>query len=239
MQKFFGKLFLAVFFVLGNISGYLTPASLSYGDAPITGTVSINSDCIPMSSYDEENVITKIPFTVKMGSGFLNNRYEGYYAFFFAADETTSLRLNVEPTNWNDANIFNGGSARGADGGSRSNGVYTTNSSKEAQLILKITPPYTANYSTSEYCSECVDGISPINVKYKIYDLYHSYDEEFDLSEGLERNVSFMNAALQGDMVRYKFSGKKGDKIQAKATITDYGSIAKEKWEEPVINLQI
>lgn len=42
MKKYLDTLFLFVFFVLSNVTGLLGAGSLSYGDSPITGTLTLS-----------------------------------------------------------------------------------------------------------------------------------------------------------------------------------------------------
>jgi len=237
MKKLLGKIFLSVFFVLGSVAGFLIPASLSYGDAPITGTLTL-SETIECGSWDYSE---EVPFTIKVGNK-VGNESRGYFTFFFAAEESTYVFVFVKGSdNCEDCYVTTYcTNCYGAEWNLGSqNGCYVTTTSSgtnEIQLIFGITPSYYYSAYWSGYCTYCYTP--PVNIKYRIYDLYNSYDEEFILSEGLEKDISFLSAAPDGDMVQYKFSGEEGDSIIVNATITNYGNILEEKWEKPSIILQ-
>ena len=225
------KLFLTVL-------SFLIPVSLSYGDAPITGTLTITQtiEC-GYWSYSSED----IPFNLKVGNK-VGNESRGYFAFFFASEESTNVFATVTGSDncegcYVTTYCTNGYGAEWNLGSQ--NGCYVTTTSdgvNEIGLIFGITPTYYYSAYWSGYCTECYNP--PLNIKYRIYDLYNSYDEEFILSEGLTRDVNFLSAAPDGDLVQYKFSGKKGDSVTVNATITNFGSIAEENWGKPGIDLQ-
>jgi len=237
MKRFLGTLFLAVFFVLGNITGFSIMASLSYGDAPITGTLTL-SQIIECGYWEDTS--EEVSFTLKVGEK-VGNESRGYFTFFFAAEESTNVYATVRASDNCEECYVNTYCTNGYGAewnlGSQSGCYVTTTSSgvNEIQLFFKMSPAYERWYYGG-YCPVCYDP--PVNIKYRIYDVYNSYDEEFTLAEGLEKDVSFLSAAPNGDMVQYKFLGEKGDSVVVETTITNYGNIAEEKWEKPEIQLK-
>jgi len=237
MKKLLSKIFLTVFFVLSSVAGFLIALSSSYGDAPVSGTLTL-SETIECGYWDYSE---EVPFTIKVGNK-VGNESRGYFTFFFAAEESTYVYVSVKGyDNCEDCYVTTYcTNCYGAEWNLGSqNGCYVTTTSSgvnEIQLIFGITPSYYHSAYWSGYCTYCYTP--PINIKYRIYDLYNSYDEEFVLSSGLEKDVSFLSAAPDGDMVQYRFSGEEGDSIVVNATITNYGNISEEKWEKPSIILQ-
>ena len=242
MQKFFGKLFLAVFFVLVNIAGFLIPASMSYGDAPIEGeiTISVSDEC--HYGDDWESYYTKVPFTIKVGR--TSDTAGGTYVIYYAAQQKTALSVGstlADTANCQECDDSETGFYRGAEGFVRGKIYHNDSSSnvKEVSMVLIIAPSVSDQYDAStgktKYCPLCYSSSAPVTVKYRIYDVLNSYDEEFSLSDGLERDVNFLSAS--GDRIRFKFKGKSFDKVSIKATITNYGNISEEKWEKPGISI--
>lgn len=242
MKKLFGKIFLSVFFVLGNVAGFLIPVSSSYGDAPIAGevTISVSDEC----HYGDdgwESVYTKVPFTVKVGR--TTDDGMGTYKIYYAAQQKTDLAVGsslADTATCQECRKSDSGFYRGAEGSVRGS-IYHDDSStnvKEVSMVLIITPGFSDQYEAStgtKYCPLCYSSSAPVTVKYRIYDTLNSYDEEFSLSDGLERDVNFLSAS--SDMVRYKFKGELFDKVSIKATITNYGNVSEEKWEKPRISI--
>ena len=237
------KLFLAVFFVLVNIAGFMIPISLSYGDAPIAGevTISVSDECHD-GDDDWESYYTKVPFTVKVGR--TTDDAEGTYIIYYAAQQKTALAVGstlADTAVCQECRSSNTGFYRGAEGYVRGN-IYHDDSStnvKEVSMVLIISPGFSDQYDAStgktEYCPLCYSSSAFVTVKYRIFDMLNSYDEEFSLSEGLERDVNFLSAS--NDMVRYKFNGKSFDKVSIKTTITNYGNVSEENWEKPGISI--
>src|SRR3989339_793165 len=135
MQKFF----LAVFFVLVNIAGFLIPASLSYGDAPITGTLTLSEP----SECDYGYTAVEVPFTLKLGNK-VGDESRGYYKCFFAADKSTNVMVGVSKEDCAECNYsyyLSFISKWVAEGSIKSSHneesayVYTTNGVNEIQLI--------------------------------------------------------------------------------------------------------
>ncbi len=240
MKKYFGKLFLAVFFVLGNVSGFLIPDSLSYGDAPITGTFTFSKpgECYSRNtSVEYDSIIAslaeKINFEIKVGDGNLS----GQCAIFYAAGEPAHFEVEVETDDSCNQCVSFTTQAVGAEGHIPQTSLYVTSSSAEKILLTLKAFPIVLKWNSQQgqYCLSCYNY--PVDIKYRIYDLFHSFDEEFALSDGLEREVNFLSATDQGDMVRYKFTPKGGEKINVQAKITDYGSVSEDKWKKPEITL--
>ncbi|MBI2470031.1 MAG: hypothetical protein HYV59_02140 [Planctomycetes bacterium] len=237
MKKFFGKLFLSAFFVLGSVAGFLMPIPLSYGDAPITGTLTLSKsgECYSNTSdIDYDRLAEKIDFEIEVSDG---NLY-GQCSIFYAAGEPAHIEVEAETSADCKECVSFSAQEVGAEGRILQSSIYvTSNSIEKIPLTLKAFPiVYKWDSSEGQYCPKCYNY--PLDIQYRIYDLLYSFDEEFSLSDGLEREVNFLNAKNQGDMVRYKYTSLKGgEKINAQATITDYGSISEDKWQKPMITI--
>ncbi|MBI5375512.1 MAG: right-handed parallel beta-helix repeat-containing protein [Candidatus Schekmanbacteria bacterium] len=242
MKRLFSKLFLAVFFVFGGILSFFMPVSLSYGDVPITGTITIsNFDCIPSDVYNGESSlpVATVPFTIEVGiKSLLDNKSEGRYGIFLSAEQPTNIYGYIEPANdCTDCTLDYGGyfSTVSQAGGYDWTVSSTSNDINDFSLILKVYPEVNYNAGSSQYCPIC--NSLPANIKYRIYDMLNSYDEEFLLSKGLEKDVNFYSVSLDKDIVRYKFSGKKGDKVTVKASITNPENYSGQIYYNPRISL--
>ena len=243
MKKLLDKLFLAVFFLLGSLFSFLMPVYYSYGEAPITGTLTIsNFACISSDVYKGESnlPVATLPFTIKTGSkNLLYNRYEGTYGIFLSPEEATNISgYVVAGDDCNDCTLYYGGEfSSSSQVGANDWVVYTTSDSvSEFPLTLKIYPEVAYNVSSSQYCPKC-DSF-PVNINYRIYDMLNSYDEEFLLKNGMERDVNFYSvSSADRGMVRYKFSGKNGDRITVKASITNPENYSGQIFQKPKISL--
>ena len=77
MKKLLSKIFLTVFFVLSSVAGFLIALSSSYGDAPVSGTLTL-SETIECGYWDYSE---EVPFTIKVGNK-VGNESRGYFTFF-------------------------------------------------------------------------------------------------------------------------------------------------------------
>jgi|GEM_PF-6849014 len=221
------KLFLGMFSIMGGFTAFLLPISLSHGNAQVTGSFTISTDdCLSESEYNDAyqrgHVTIPVQFRVVKTS---ENEYYGL------------AYLNLTPEGSGSASFVYAVDDQGYSS-AYSEGLisvwYPSDTTREGYVTrnVKIFSSYVYN---EEYCPDC--PIATMSMKYKIFDPYSSVDEELQMSGRLERDITFISAYPEGDRVRYKFSGKAGDKIKVEASITDYGSIPAENWYRPRICL--
>ena len=189
MKRFLGKLFPAVFFVLVNIAGFSIPASLSYGDAPTTGTLTLSKPEQCVVSVDSVPA-EYVDFDIKLTGGYMLGYYWGTCNVFIAAEEPSPVIASVLQSD----DTLLGESEEGNEFGLV--GTIGSSSKVKASLRLKVIPyrrvtTLTTDTGQQTLCTDCYP--SEAKIRYKIYDAY-SFDEKISLSGGFDQDVEFMSA---------------------------------------------